>query len=459
MQNQDSPLHGAPYSGSATACAIELAEQKLIVEDHDPDPQWLLNSAAQLRERLPKPLHSGFRVCCLLRYRASDSSTLVAAATSVPGATATATNGTGSSVASQDAKKNPIRFLFGTNIETGSLCCGVCAEKCALSQLRVVDPSAKILQVAIVTDAPGNMLVTPGPTCREFMIQNFNIAEDNVPIILGGGYCATTGIHHVVKTVNLRELWPFPNLYDRIPRAEVEAKAGKLGKLANILCFADPNHRLLYDAALAYLREKILTNPRKKTHTQGHPVLYLAAAQVELERKTDCQSMPPASPCFFAVQAQAKEYPATVDAVSRVMPLIEHHIEAVSDVYAKHPSSLFADMNGTKKRKVESGLEYMNPVGTAEGSTVAAPTNSEDFEYLPSDAVSIVDLSFIRSVLILQIDQFGICHAPFAHARSYLSEYGYGEACVTYVHDALGQLHGPMSMRELYDAKSCVRGY
>ena len=41
--------------------------------------------------------------------------------------------------------------------------------------------------------------------------------------------------------------------------------------------------------------------------------------------------------------------------------------------------------------------------------------------------------------LLLMVDQFGVCHAPFASARSLLTEHGYQDIlCV--VHDSSGKL-------------------
>lgn len=47
----------------------------------------------------------------------------------------------------------------------------------------------------------------------------------------------------------------------------------------------------------------------------------------------------------------------------------------------------------------------------------------------------------VAPVVLLQVDQFGVCHAPYAMARSILSEHNYGEVlCI--VHDAFGDLAG-----------------
>lgn len=41
--------------------------------------------------------------------------------------------------------------------------------------------------------------------------------------------------------------------------------------------------------------------------------------------------------------------------------------------------------------------------------------------------------------ILLQVDQFGVCHAPYAMARSILTEHNYGHVlCV--VHDTFGEV-------------------
>jgi hypothetical protein len=36
----------------------------------------------------------------------------------------------------------------------------------------------------------------------------------------------------------------------------------------------------------------------------------------------------------------------------------------------------------------------------------------------------------IRPIRLVQSDQYGIAHAPFAKSRAFLSEYGYGDCCI-----------------------------
>lgn len=48
--------------------------------------------------------------------------------------------------------------------------------------------------------------------------------------------------------------------------------------------------------------------------------------------------------------------------------------------------------------------------------------------------------AFLRPVAIVMVDQFGVCHAPFARSRSLLMEHGFGDVLVL-IHEEDGQLH------------------
>merc|ERR1740123_1253865 len=113
---------------------------------------------------------------------------------------------------------NDKQFVTGQNIEQCGLCGGVCAERTALSHLKLHQPDAVISNIIIVCDAAGGL--KPGPLCREFMTEHFNIYEDDVPFWIGSN--RIEGQKRVLFKVTLRELWPFPNLYGRRCRRRTE---------------------------------------------------------------------------------------------------------------------------------------------------------------------------------------------------------------------------------------------
>merc|ERR1740117_1083053 len=97
---------------------------------------------------------------------------------------------------------------------------------------------------------------------------------------------------------------------------------------------------------------------------------------------------------IFALHTQSMEYPCSVDAVSKLQVYMEEEV-------------------------------------LLKGATSENGCSSHD-----------------RPTLLLQIDQFGICHAPFAPARAYLAENGYSGLPIG-VHDRESGKFGKMSVKEL----------
>ena len=80
-----------------------------------------------------------------------------------------------------------------------------------------------------------------------------------------------------------------------------------------------------------------------------------------------------------------------------------------------------------------------------EDGTVACASQRKALEYGCSlDAVCLLTTELERAssapVMLCMCDQFGLCHAPFAPARAYLAEHGWGHLRLM-AHDAVGQMH------------------
>jgi cytidine deaminase len=95
--------------------------------------------------------------------------------------------------------------------------------------------------------------------------------------------------------------------------------------------------------------------------------------------------------------------------------------------------------------EAKSNISELHPVqfGAAvvfEDGTIVTSHQASALEYgCTLDAVSQLTSHITAEsnapVLLVQADQFGIAHAPFAPARSFLSEHGYGD-CLVLLHDA-----------------------
>lgn len=60
-----------------------------------------------------------------------------------------------------------------------------------------------------------------------------------------------------------------------------------------------------------------------------------------------------------------------------------------------------------------------------------------------------------RPKFLLHLDQWGVCHGPFAPARAYLVEEGFGTDVTCFVHDESLGLHAVLA-KELYDGGDVV---
>ncbi|RYG39990.1 hypothetical protein EON68_04790, partial [archaeon] len=116
----------------------------------------------------------------------------------------------------------------GVNSETCVVPSAICAERCALLQLRLRSGVRNIRTVYITTSA--NALVTPGVLCREFMCeygppetrivlftQDWKPARDAAGTLLSGSK-PVRGQHVVYR---LGDLYPYAPIYHRLPRAEL----------------------------------------------------------------------------------------------------------------------------------------------------------------------------------------------------------------------------------------------
>jgi hypothetical protein len=60
----------------------------------------------------------------------------------------------------------------------------------------------------------------------------------------------------------------------------------------------------------------------------------------------------------------------------------------------------------------------------------------------------------IQPLWLVVVDQFGICHAPFAPGRAYLSENNFAKTLRTHVHDDMGALHAGILFDSVYNPQS-----
>ncbi|EEY70039.1 uncharacterized protein PITG_06599 [Phytophthora infestans T30-4] len=246
----------------------------------------------------------------------------------------------------EDLKGQTDKFVIGANAECANIGGATCAERAAMAQLQLL-PARRVRKIYIVSDSP--QCLTPGTLCREFLLSS-PLIEDSTPFVSRATKC-----HPCVTT--LAELYPFPSLYDRVPRSQLQLS------------------RMTPDEQEVYL--KALAATAKDARDDLFPLRYAAGTKF-----SDGEVR-------ATWQHKTLEYGSSLDAVSKLIPFVE------------------------------------------------AKQNS------------------VKPQFLMQVDQFGILHAPFARARAYFFEFGFLDVPVL-VHDANGELHRVPIDILVADSPDCI---
>lgn len=137
------------------------------------DDAALVRLCNQQRMSLPSsPVQSGFRVFALLFFETS--------------------------------LLRGLQLVEGSNTEPSYIGGSICAERAALSKLRMfADPT--LVKLVVTTDA--GEPISPGLLCREFL---YSHADSSLPIVFGDGASST------VVSCNIEKLYPFPFVYRKV---------------------------------------------------------------------------------------------------------------------------------------------------------------------------------------------------------------------------------------------------
>lgn len=330
----------------------EVDSHDAIVETSE--VRKLLSRAEDHRLALTRPRHSLFRVVALIEFEPSELyNPNLENEKDITAAVCKKFKN------DKDENSNPkTKYLLGSNFESVGLSFCICAEKTALSRLRIVDRNAKILRIGIVTDALSTCIM-PGASCRELIIQNFNVLKDNVPIIMGCDYDTEKKIHTTVKVVGARELWPMPNIYRNLDRTD----AVKCGEIVEKIVNSELGSKMISDAsdrkqfrspseesvfsATTSASSKKTTTPTRSVKNKN-PVSF-EEFYCELRKKSQyfykkfskqTNGNPP-FPIFytagvlfsdgtmkFAKEDQGMEYPTTFDAMAKLIAHIDEKLES-----------------------------------------------------------------------------------------------------------------------------------
>jgi cytidine deaminase len=287
-------------------------------------------------------------------------------------------------------EENKRHHVVGTNDEPCYINGSICAERAALVQLRFL-PLKRITKVVITTDAMHPIF--PGMLCREFMISHLYIEPETLPIITAGslckrrdcgldiGTCAGANACDMDKLMNgctsTRTGKSFhdwesvrtslPQLYPH-PSPYTRLDASEAAKLGKLISMS-----------LTEDNTSILLNETSDLLKEAKMLILEAtkAAQIGNDR-SELHPIQYGAAVLFddgsidtACQRKSLEYGCSLDAVTQLVVFIE------------------------KKNR-------------GDGNSSA----------------------FSRPKILVQCDQFGVIHTPFATARAYLSEFHYEDCQV-----------------------------
>lgn len=293
------------------------------------------------------------------------------------------------------------KFVIGANCECANIGGALCAERSAICQLQLL-PVKLVRKVYIVSDA--DVCLTPGTLCREFLSSSALFTRQT-PFIMRASKCKPC-------TTTLEELYPFPSIYDRVTKNEILAFAQSFCDNA-VKASTEP---VSVDDTTEY---PAFVKLQLQSMSAVEQAVYLAAFHATVhDKRDDLFPLRYAAATLFSDgdikvtwQHKTLEYGSSLDALSKLIPFIDEK---------------------------QLGAGYV---------------------HFDAQAGKLVDASSERPsaqpVFVVQVDQFGILHAPFARVRAFFYEYNFQELVVL-VHDQDGTLNRVAMGNLIAESPDCI---
>jgi hypothetical protein len=306
-------------------------------------------------------------------------------------------------------------YVVGTNDEPCHIGGSICAERAAMVQLRFVRNIERVTKIVIVTDAPHE--ITPGLLCREFMSSSPLVPPDT-PIVLGGSNCL-----HCHTTFEDSENCVTHN-NDETHTSLVNVD---MNRKSNTACCINA-HNFVY--SITFLEE---------LYPYASPYVRLSAGECVkygtsyIDSQSSNATVVDENEIYSSLLSRAGKNWGELslnDENTVCKILIEKSKEAAASDGRNevHPIQygavvLFSD-GAISIAHQKKGIEYgctLDAVGQ-----LAEAVQQKCYSVGKSD----VPRKLITPVLLVQTDQFGIAHAPFAPGRAFFAEHGYGDCSV-----------------------------
>jgi len=281
-------------------------------------------------------------------------------------------------------------FIVGTNDEPGYMGGSICAERAAMVQLRFV-PAFKLTKVVIATDCE-TMPISPGMLCREFLAGHGESVPWDLKVISTGSMC-------------LRCKKKDAEIFRKLPRARTTKESQT--EEGRTYCCINGHH----DHSLVALRTTIAD-----LYAYPSPYTRFLTAPQSVELGTKYSESPYSTRDLYSLDDTSKR-------------LLELAIEK-------------AKQSATKEAGHENHPIHFGAAVIFENQCISTSHQCSALEYGCSlDAISqlapCIQDETCDPALIVQADQYGVVHAPFAPARAFLSEHGYNKCRVLVHHTAL----------------------
>lgn len=301
------------------------------------------------------------------------------------------------------------KHVVGANCECSNIGGALCAERSAICQLQLL-PVAFVRKVYIVSDA--DVCLTPGTLCREFLSSS-PLFTRQTPFLMRAAKCQPC-------TTTLEELYPFPLIYDRVAKNDILSFAQTFCEDAvQAAAAASPVTPVTQVSGGNDAKYPAFVQLQLQRMSKVERAVYLAAFEATVyDTRDDLFPVRYAAAALFSDgdirvtwQHKTLEYGSSLDPLSKLIP--------------------FIDAKGLEAPRLRFDDKTDELVVTETKNTKASP------------------------VFVVQVDQFGILHAPFARVRAFFYEYDFQELVVL-VHDERSVLHRVPMSKLIAESPDCI---
>mmetsp|Transcript_13811 Transcript_13811/g.21047 ORF Transcript_13811/g.21047 Transcript_13811/m.21047 type:complete len:391 (-) Transcript_13811:327-1499(-) len=296
------------------------------------------------------------------------------------------------------------RYIIGCNDEPCYMNGSICAERAALVQLRFI-PYQKITRIVIVTDSPEP--IVPGCLCREFLMGHLNIQgqpsidPERTPIVSAGSTCLVCDL----------------NISKSIDQDDNDSIMQKLKNGCLHQCLGHQGHH----------HWKTIKTTLNELYPYPSPYTYLNGKESAILGKKRLKSV------FHLTDNVDYEL------CQQLIQCASKAAQRGNDREELHPiqygAAVLFDNDEIVTGIQRKCLEY----GCSQDAVLQLSTMLESKPQQPK--------------ILVQTDQYGVIHTPFATARAYLSEFGYGRCrvLVAQYHSIDSNEHEDAAKEEWYD--------